>query len=244
MSILKIAYNVYLATDQSLAFSIREQLLKNILSLFPSDYFESKLYDTNEAGKGYRPGYVSFALKPLIWSNNDLIGGILVRGEYASVALKSNSPETGTPEYEAWTEGGGNELLEGGAAEIIQLTSGYYNKKSQGSFQMDEDLGEATFIINNMEEVEELEITNPDSVKRGIESITQSVLKSPPEAAISHRKKIKNNPYTSLRKFVEYMRAEGKKLITQKEIQLLADSTGQNFAKITDKLQSLGFSVQ
>lgn len=244
MSLTRIAARVYIATNQSLAFEIREKLLQQILALFPSGFFEDKLYDTHESGKGFRPGYVSFALKPLIWSNNDLIGGILVRGEYPSAAVRSTSPESGTPEHKQWVEQGGNESLQGGSAEVIELVAGYYNKKASGSFQMPESLGEATFTINNLEEVEELELSQPDAIKRGIETITQSVLKNPPELAISHQKKVKNNPYTSLRKFMDFMRSEGRKKIKQSEVKLLADSTGQNLAKLTERLQKMGFSIE
>lgn len=244
MSLIRIALRVYLATNQSLAYEIREKLLKEILAAFPSGYFEDKLYDTHESGKGFRPGYVSFALKPLIWSNNDLIGGILVRGEYPSAAVRSTSPEPGTPEFKQWAEQGGNENLQGGSAEVIELVAGYYNKKASGSFQMPETLGEATFTINNLEEVEELELSQPEAVKKGMEAITQSVLKNPPDLAISHRKKVKNNQYTSLRKFVQYMRDENRRKLKESEIKLLADSTGQNLIKLTEKLKNLGFSVE
>jgi hypothetical protein len=244
MSLIPVAMRVYIATNQSLAFEIREKLLQAILTLFPSGYFEDKLYDTHESGKGFRPGYVSFALKPLAWSNNDLIGGILVRGEYPAAAVRSTSPESGTPEYKLWVESGGNEGLQGGSAEIIKLTAGYYNKKASGSFQLEEPLGDAAFTITNLEEVEEVELNDPEQVKGGIETITQGVLKNPPDLAISHEKKAKMNVYTSLKKFIQFLRDEGRQSVKPSEIKLLADSTGQNLIKLEEKLKAIGFRIE
>lgn len=243
MNLVRIAARVYIATNQSLAYEIREQILKKILSLFPSGTFEDKLYDTNEGGKGFRPGYVSFALKPLVWSNNDLIGGILIRCTYPSNVVKSDSPESNSPEYKLWKEQGGNKGLVGGGDEIINLEAGYYNKKSSGSFQREQALGDAIFTINNLEEISELELSDEQTVQSGIDAIVQDVLKDPPELAISHERKVKNNQYTSLRKFVDYIRNEGRNKVKPSEIKLLSDSTGQNLIKLTDKLKNLGISV-
>lgn len=245
MSLARIAARVLIATNQSLALEIRNKLLAKILELFPASEFDDKLYDTHEAGKGYRPGYVSFALKPMDWANNDLIGGILIRGEYPSTVLKSNSPQRGPDgEYDAWMDAGGNQNLKGGTVEVMELEAGYYNKKTAGNFQREMSLGQATFVVDNFEKVLELEFSDSSAVRKGIETIIADVMKNPPDDAISHRKKGKDNPFTSVTKFIKKLKAEGKDKITRAEAKQLAEATGENLIKLTEKLRNVGIVVR
>lgn len=245
MNLIRIAANICLATNQSLALEIRNKLLAKILSLFPESEFDDKLYDTHESGKGFRPGYVSFALKPMDWVNNDLIGGILIRGEYPSVVVKSTSPEKGADEdYEKWVESGGNQGLKGGAVEVIELQAGYYNKKSSGSFQREQDLSQATFSIDSLENILDLELSDESKVRRALETIISDVLKNPPDLAISHRKKEKDNNFSSVAKFVKSLKEAGKNRVSEAEARQLAEATGENYFKLVERLRNVGISVR
>lgn len=173
------------STDRSLAEAIREAILPQILALFPSGTFEDKLYDTHEAGKGFRPGYVSFAIKPTSWSGRGLVGGILVRGTYSPKVLRSTAPEPGTPEHKEWVKAGGHPGLKGGEVETLDLAAGYYNKMKGGSLDRVEDLGGALVEVGKTEEVTRLELADPASAKAGIDRIVESVLQDPPEGALS-----------------------------------------------------------
>lgn len=245
MDIRKAALRVLLATDRSLAESIREQLLSKILSKFPSGYFEDKLYDTHEGGKGFRPGYVSFGLRPAAWSDKGLIGGVLVRGTYPSQTVRSQSPDPGTPEWKAWAEAGGNPALKGGEAEVIDLEAGYYNKKSGGSFSMEESLGQATFLIDEMEVIHDLQLSDPDGMKAAVDAIVDDVLRSPPEEAVSKSKSVQRqkSPYSSLKKFLQYLSDEGRTVFYGNEVEALSQSTGKGGREIVDWLRKRGLSL-
>lgn len=235
-----------ISTDRSIAESIREALLPLILEQFPSGYFEDKLYDTHESGKGFRPGYVSFGLRPVSWTDKGLIGGCLVRGSYSSDIIKSNSPEQGTPEWKEWKESGGNSSLSGGEAGEIDLSVGYYNKSGQSSFSMGRSLGVATFTIDDFEEVEDMELSDPDGLQDGIESLVDEVLKSPPEGATSQSKSVlrKQSPYSSLRKFLFYLSDEGRSTFRPDEIKAISQFTGKNEREITEWLNKRGLSPE
>ena len=245
MDFRKAAVRVLLATDRSLAESIREALLPKILNRFPSGYFEDKLYDTNEGGKGFRPGYVSFGLRPMAWSDKGLIGGILVRGEYPAQTVQSRAPEPGTPEWKGWADAGGNPTLKGGEAAVVDLEAGYYNKKSGGSFSREEGLGQATFTIDEVEAVQELELSDPDGMKAAIENIVGDVLRSPPVEAVSKSKAVQRqkSPYSSLKKFLQYLSDEGRTVFYDKEVKALSQFTGKGGREITDWLRKRGLSL-
>lgn len=244
MDLSRIAWRVVIATDRSLAEAVRERLLPEILKLFPSGYFQDKLYDTGEAGKGFRPGYISFGLRPEAWTAKQLIGGILVRGTYDSKNVRSRSPEPNTPEYKEWEKAGGNPELKGGAAETVKLEAGYYNKIKGGSYDRSRSLGEIAFTIDELEHIDELELTDTGAVKSGLESLVQNVLDDPPEAAISAGAARSKSPYTSLKKFLHYLSDEGRRGFRMEEIEALSQFTGKSKDEILSWLRSRGLSQE
>ena len=245
MDFRKVAIQVLLSTDRSLAESIREMLLPKILEKFPG-YFEDKLYDTNEGGKGFRPGYVSFGLRPIVWSDKGLIGGILIRGTYPSKIIYSQAPEPNTPEWKEWEDAGGNLDLKGGEAGVIDLEAGYYNKKSGGAFSREENLGKATFTIDELEDIQEIELSDPDGMEKAIESIVDGVLRNPPDEAISKSKRtqIQQSPYSSLKKFLHYLSDEKRTVFYYNEVKILSQFTGKKKQDIIDWLRKRGLSLK
>lgn len=246
MDLRRAALRVLLATDRSLAESIREEMLPKILALFPSGYFEDKLYDTGESGKGFRPGYVSFGLKPMAWSDKGLIGGILVRGTYPSQTVKSQAPEPNTPEWKKWKDAGGNPSLEGGEAEVVELRAGYYNKTKGGSFSRDQDLGQATFTIDQFEEIQDFELADPDGLRAAVTEVVDDVLRDPPEEAVSKSKRVQRqkSPYSSLKKFLHHLMDEGRNTFRMDEVRALVQFTGKSEREIMEWLRKRNLSVE
>ena len=244
MDLHKIAQRICFSTDRSLAENIREALLPKILELFPSGYFEDKLYDTSEGGKGYKSGYVSFGLKPMAWANKGLIGGILIRGVYSPKVIKSKSPETNTPEWSDWEKSGGNPDLEGGETEVMELKAGYYNKTKGGAVSRVQDLGEVLFSISKMETVEEVDIGNASNIISSIEEIVNDVLQDPPEEAVSKNKSVikKNSPYSSLKKFLHYLMDEGRRSFRPDEVKAITQFTDKNEREIVEWLRKRGLT--
>lgn len=246
MNLRRIALNIVISTDRSLAESIREEFLSQFLSIFPTGYFDDKLYDTGEGGKGYRPGYVSFGLKPTIWYDKGLIGGILISGTYPSKTIYSESPEPDTTEWKEWEKAGGSSTLEGGEIGVISLQAAYYNKKEGGESSRKQNLGKATFIIDNLEHIEEIEIDSVNIVKSGIEFLVDDVLRNPPDNAISKSKKVQRQqtPYSSIRKFVDYLSSEGRNTFRKNEISEVSKYTGKPILEIKEWLRKRGFSLE
>jgi hypothetical protein len=237
-----MAARIVIATDRSLAEAIREKLLPEILSLFPSGYFQDKLYDTGEPGKGFRPGYVSFGLRPDAWNERQLIGGVLIRGTYPSSAIRSNSPEPNTPEWKEWAKNG-NPRLKGGEAESIKLEAGYYNKTKGGTFDRARSLGDALFTISKTEMIEELVLANPPSVKSALESLVQDIIDDPPEGAESAGLTRSKSPYSTMKKFLNYLVDEDRRTFRRNEIDAVSQSTGKKPEDIMTFLRARGFSL-
>lgn len=231
------------AAQRDLSVSLRECLHPKILALFPNEYFEDKLYDTSDMGKGTRAGYVSFGLKPAIFDSKGLIGGILIRGEYDASTIKSGAPEAGTDAHKEWVKGGGNPELEGNPTEIVSLEACYYNKRVGGGAKREAPegkdpviaergiytntccaAGKALFTVNELEEVIDCDIENPDQVKSCIEGIVNGILKNPPEGSEkAPRRRV--DQYGSVRRFVNYLQEEGRDTYTADEVRMIAQRT-------------------
>jgi hypothetical protein len=242
----RMAFQMVVATDRSLAMEIRERLLPEIMAQFDSFFFQDQPYDTHAEGKGFRPGYVSFGLLPNSWKAKGLIGGILVRGTYPANALRSTAPESGTPEYDQWAEAGGNQTLKGKPAIIMDLTAGYYNKKAGGQVSEERSLGGAIFTIDELEEIDDFDLVDPAAVKSGIGDIEQEILKNPPDEARSKSRRVQQSlsPYTSVRKFRNYLGEEGRLQYTQKELDALHRETGESYPVLKDELRKRGVSLE
>lgn len=126
------------ASQRDLSVDLRECLhhginkKPGIINLFPSGYFEDKMYDTSDLGKGIRAGYVSFGLRPDVFNTKELIGGILIRGTYDPSVIKSDAPDAEDPAHKEWVTKGGNPELKASPVEVIDLEACYYNKRGGG----------------------------------------------------------------------------------------------------------------
>lgn len=239
MNIYRIARRISLSTDRSLAESIREALLPKILGLFPSGYFEDKLYDTSESGKGFKPGYVSFGLKPMAWTNKGLIGGVLIRGTYSPKVIRSKSPETNTSDWMEWEKAGGNPNLSGGETEAIDLVAGYYNKTKGGSFSRERALGDVLISVSKLEEIEDIDIVDDAKIVSAMEEIVNDVLQDPPEEAISKNKSVmkKKSPYSSLKNFLHHLMDDGRRSFRPDEVKAISQFTGKTDKEIVEWLR-------
>ena len=234
------------ADDQYLARNIRATLWQEIQQLVPGAWdmtlgpSSDGLYDTNAHGKGYRAGYVSFAVRPSVWSDAGIIGGLIFQFEYSSDVLRSGSPPEGTDEFDTWAGGGGTQEFSGGVTETGVLNGGYYNKlpgggvkpavRPQGGeddiIQLKTHFGDAEFLVDQMEKVVEWSWVDPTATKNAIVGLIQRVLKAPPAGAKTRNKSRlrQMSPYTSLRKFVEHLRNMGRTDFYYDEVLEVANS--------------------
>ncbi len=243
MDLVHIAKQIIFSNDASLARSIRSKLLPEIFSLFPTDYFEDRLYDTGDTGKGFHSGYVSFGLKPTVWLNKNLIGGILVQAKYDPTTIRSNSPEPGSTEWKDWEKSGGNFALKDWEVGIIELQIGYYNKRIGGSISRTYNLGEVLFTIDEFENIQYLEIQDIELVKSGIERLVDDILADPPEEAVSVDMK-SHNQYSSLKKFLHFINDENRTKFTNAELSELVKNTNKNKIDILKYLRLRGLSLE
>ncbi|HED38428.1 MAG TPA: hypothetical protein ENI76_09340 [Ignavibacteria bacterium] len=241
MDLARIAKQIIFSNNASLARSIRNKLLPEILSLFPTDYFDSRLYDTGDTGKGFHPGYVSFGLKPAVWLDKNLIGGILVQARYDPTMIRSNSPEPGSIEWKDWEESGGNFALKDWEVGIIELQIGYYNKRIGGSISMLHHLGEVLFTIDEFENIQDIEIQDIELVKSEIEHLVDDILIDPPEEAMSVDMK-SHDQYHSLKKFLYFLNNENRTYFSNDELSELVKNTNKNKFDILRWLRLRGLS--
>jgi hypothetical protein len=247
------------ADEKSIAKSIRTRLWEEIRALFPGETWDMSagpgqqgLFDTNESGKGWKSGFVSFGARPTVWSNAALIGGILFRFSYSSDAVKSAAPAEDSPEYEKWVARGGNPALKGGVAETGMLSGGYYNKTPGGSvetFSAGTDpatgqqsteiiFGHVIFAIDEFEQVTDWQWTNPAQVRSAIQKVIDDIAAHPPSDAYSKNKQRlqKLNPYVSVKKFVNYLQRTRRGEYYKDEVALLAQAEGTVMNTILQKI--------
>lgn len=232
-----MATRALLATDKSLALELRDKLYEAIMGALPSGTVD-KYYDTQEMqSKGFRPGYISFALHPTQFDSAGdkglkLIGGILIKGQYPSKVIKSEAPDSSdTQAFQEWKNQGGTEAFKDEPAETIDLEVGYYNKKAEGGYQRQQDAGKAVISVNPMEEIE-LILENESATAKAIQDVIQDVVNDPPEEAYGAAAKRSRDPYRSRRAYFNYIRERaeetGEAYITDQEIDELARRTIEN----------------
>lgn len=263
-----------LADARSLANSIRDRLWTEILQLLGPETWDlsvgqgSGMYDTNQQGKGFREGYVSFAAKPTIWSNAGLVGGLLFRFKYSPEGI---IPSKGTPEFEKWQKGGELDLAKA-VVEIGELSGGYYNKQAGGSVEMfsesllaegdvpeealeeigvkgtgvsrsDLYFGRVLFEVDAKEQVTNWDWTDAASTRRRIQSVIDDTLARPPEGAISKNKvkERKRNPYTSVMKLIRHLIRSRRQEFYKDEAKLVAQAEGSTLLTVIDKMERKGF---
>jgi hypothetical protein len=231
-----------IATDKSLALNIRNILVREILALFPTGTFEDRtpsgLYDTQEEGKGFRAGYVSFALQPKAWTAKGILGGILVSGQY-DTSKKSTSPESSSPNAANWP---GNPEF---AALVvpIDLWAGYYTKTAKGGLVKEEQaewMSQAEILFDDQEEVQGINLLNPGKIKKTIETIVEDILQRPVEEVPvtqdkGQRKKM--SPYSGLQKFLKYLVDSGRDVFYSDEVTAVSQWTGKTQREIKEYLQ-------
>ena len=205
---------ILIATDRSLALTVRNLLVENIQRLVPGE-FEEQLYDTNPEGKGFRPGYVSFAFKPVTWDNADIIGGMLFRCTYDSDLFRSESPEKPDTNWKGHSKGG--------AILDMNLEVGYYNKTSEGSYSDAHQLGAVTVIFDANENVTDFEFTDSAAIVSGIKGLIQDIEQDPPAVAQSVAfKKRSRPPTTSPAALLKFLNKTNRQEVGQSEIEALA----------------------
>lgn len=239
------------ATDRSLAEDLREHLFAAVSNAVTPGSIEGKWHDTAEKGKGFRPGYVSFGVRPLLWDSKGINGTILIWGQY-DPPIKTESPEPNTPEFKEFEQGGGNPDTDG-LSQFMELHAGYYFKQPSGKLtrlereeqettenpEFSQDLGGAEFLLNKLEQVVELVLNKPAWVREGVDKIIEAVAKNPPEGAMTKNKAKKKqlSPYSSLRKFLVYLNDAGRNEYYKDEVDALYQWTGKPHPAIHDYLK-------
>jgi len=244
--ISRIAFQDCIATDKDLSIKIRDALVPVIYDSMGTGVFTGEFWDIGERRTqlGYRPGFVSFNLLPTMWEG--MPGGLHIEGKYEPKKVKSNAPETGTPEYEEWVEQGGNQDLMGGEAESMTLKASYYSKSSGGGIyrpksltkeeaedlyevnvhQIKEvDLGGATFLVSQLEEIESITIDDPGLLKKNLHTLIQEVAKALQSSKSISQKRRSGGPYGSLRKFLTYLNEENRDEFTWDEVYAVYDQS-------------------
>lgn len=225
---------VVIATDRSLAETIRNAMMEDIRNILPT----YELYDVHpEKGKGYRTGYVSFGIKPSSWHQAGINGGILVQGEYAIV--KSKAPDQPDPKFK-------NPDFSPPVDELISLKGGYYLKKLGGKIkELDElgyyndNLGEWWFSINEKEQLDNHGFFDTDTFKNGISKIEEDVLKNPPEGAQSAESQERQRRYNILtyKNLVKKIHQENRNWFTLEEAKEVAAVEDATLNTIIDRLK-------
>lgn len=243
-----------IATDRSLGVDIRNNLIKEIHDAASPGALESGWHDTSEKGKGFRPGYVSFGLRPAAWVG--LIGTLLITGEYKN-KIKTKSPDPTSPEFKDFVKRGGNPDAAGFIIGM-QLYADYYHKRGGGRKKKEEgeeeeegsaapvdfktDLGEALVELNNLEQVVDITLVDPDKTRKGIDDIINAVKTNPPKKAKSKSKTVRRqlSPFGSIRRFIDYLDEVGRNQFYKDELEAVGQFTGIALHTIRQRLERAG----
>lgn len=188
------------ATDRSLAESIRDALAEKIRQVVPGE-FDGGLYDTNPGGKGFRKGYISFGLDPTTWETKGIVGGILIQCTFDSSLFRSEAPEPSDPAHAEWLKGPGHSTK--GAILELYVTGCYYNKLlgggcaeehgggsgsgsgenlSGGAVSGPADLGDVNVMVDAQEKVLEVTVDAP-TMSAELKKIIADIAAAPPAVA-------------------------------------------------------------
>jgi hypothetical protein len=213
-------YRILLATDRTLSVSVRDALVSEITKIVPGE-FGSEVYDTNLAGKGFHPGYISFGLKPLTWEAADIIGGILFMCEYDPSLFRSESPDPQDPNNAKWQGRSKNEDM----IELENVEIGYYNKKIGGKVSDKITLGKVGILIDAKEQVTSIIIENEAGFAEGIKNLIQEIKNDPPAVAQSEAFKKRNrSPTESPKALLTWLNRTNRQDVGKSEIESLAKS--------------------
>lgn len=254
-----------LATDKSLALTVRSSLVDEISSVVPGE-FGVELYDTNPDGKGFREGYMSFGLDPNSWENDGIIGGILIQCTYNPSMFKSEEPDAKHPSRPGWkghSQSGG----------LIQMgvTACYYNKLrgggcavggagggaggeeggSGGAVSGPVSLGPVDVLVDAQEKVVDIQV-DAATMSRELKKIIADILANPPDYAQSEdRKRKSKSPTGSPQSLLKWLVANQRKEVNQSELEALARAMSlrsggsyvQTLEKVTDFFTSRHWAV-
>jgi len=208
-------FKLLIATDKSLALTIRDSLHAEIEKLIPGEFTD--LYDTNVEGKGFRSGYISFGLQPASWRSEGIIGGILIKGEYDPSLFKSEATEPVQP---------GFKHSKGGGMVSLHVTACYYNKTLGGGCSTDlgiEDLGTVDVLIDAQEQIVDLQIVDSAKLSGGIKSLIKEISARPPDYAQSEKRKRKfKSPTGSPKSLLNWLIQNQRSDVSQSELESLA----------------------
>lgn len=217
---------VLVATDRSLSVTIRDVIVNKIVELMPGEFTDDR-YDTNVRGKGFRPGYISFGLDPMTWDDSGIIGGILFKGTYDPNSFRSEAPDV-QDEISNFNHS------KGGGVFDIKLEAGYYNKRSEGSYQNNRFLSTITVMVDAKENIIDIEISNPSSLISSIKDLIQDVSSNTPDIAKSEKLKRKESgSKVTFQSFLKMLKDAGRKSIFRSEILKLSEMV----AKRLDRAQ-------
>lgn len=209
---------VLLATDRSFSDAVATALATQVAALLPEE-FDGTKYDTSQRGKGYKGGYVSWAMDPNTWESAGIIGGILFMCKYDTEAFSSEAPDEGG-------EWGGHS--KGEAAVTLSVTAGYYNKTYGGGVDEKVDLGTCTVLLDPKENVTEAEVDDKPAFKDGLAGLIKRINDSPPDEAVSEgRKKRALPPSTSPKALLTWLTRQNRTDVKRTELNDLVRSVSE-----------------
>ena len=221
----RLAYAI-LATDKSLAYTIRDVLFEKIRQAVPGE-FGGEYYDTKLEGKGYKSGYISFGLDPMSWEKEGIVGGILIQCNYDKNEFKSEEPEIGSSDSQSW---GGHS--QGGGIVVLDVTACYYNKLLGGGCAKISDpdidlgpvhVGKIEFLIDAREKVIESNVIDPSAMTSALRNLIKTVSSSAPEEVkSSRRKKQESFPTGDEKSFLRWLVKNQRSDVNLSEIEALS----------------------
>ncbi len=206
-----------IATDRSLSETLGKSLAAQIAQLMPEE-FSGETYDTSDRGKGYKGGYVSWAMDPNTWENAGIIGGILFMCKYDPEDFQSEAPEgEGADKWEGHSKGE--------AAVTLTISAGYYNKTLGGGVDGAADLGTCTVLLDAKEQVVEASIDDTGAFEKGVTELIRKVNESPPDEAVSASRRRKALPPTTSEKtLLQWLTKQNRTDVKRSELNDLARS--------------------
>jgi hypothetical protein len=215
-----------LATDRTLSESVGKALAEKVAKLMPTE-FDGSTYDTSDRGKGFKGGYISWAMDPNTWEAAGIIGGILFSCAYDPSEFSSEAPEEGAQGSEEWKG-----HSKGGAAITLNVECGYYNKRYGGGVQDRIPLGTCTVLLDAREKITEADIDDPETFKAGVAGLIRKINDSPPDEAVSEGRRRKAlPPSTSPASLLRWLEKNNRTDVSRSEINELVKSVSER----TDK---------
>jgi len=220
-----------IATDRSLSESIGKALASQVAALMPEE-FSGETYDTSDRGKGFKGGYVSWAMDPNTWENAGIIGGILFMCRYDPEDFSSEAPE-GDEDWQGHSKGE--------AAVTLTMTAGYYNKTLGGGVDGSMDLGTCTVLLDAKERVVEASIDDESAFESGVTDLIRKINESPPDEAVSASRRRKSLPPTTSEKtLLQWLVKQNRTEVNRTEINDLVRSmskrTGEPAGQVLEKV--------